>query len=211
MSASTPTQSPANSAVLVPEPAHPVSELIDATETLYRLTVEEYEQIAGFLDDDRVELIDGYLVKKMVKNPPNVVACARVLAALARIAPAGWHTRPGAPVRIAGSTEPEPDVALARGVIDDYESRHPEPGDIALVVEVADATLAKDRRRRQTYGPAGIPVYWIVNLASRGVEVYTGPSPDGYAQRVDCAPGAVIPVVIEGETVGQVAVADILP
>jgi hypothetical protein len=46
------------------EPAHPVSEMIDATEVLYRLTIREYEQIAGILDDDRVELIDGYMVKK---------------------------------------------------------------------------------------------------------------------------------------------------
>jgi len=211
MSAITSAQSPANSAVSVPEPVHAVSELIDATETLYRLTVEEYEQIAGFLDDDRVELIDGYLVKKKVKTPPHVVTCARVLAAVARIAPAGWHTRPGEPIRITGSTEPEPDVALARGVIDDYGSRHPEPGDIALVVEVADTTLAKDRRRTRTYGPAGIPVYWILNLAGRRVEVYTGPSADGYAPRVDYAPGAFIPLVIDGETVGQVGVADILP
>jgi Uma2 family endonuclease len=80
-----------------------------------------------------------------------------------------------------------------------------------LVVEVADTTLAKDRRRRRTYGAAGIPIYWIVNLASRRVEVYTGPSPDGYDARVDYAPGAVIPLVIDGETVGQFAVADILP
>src|SRR5208282_6558642 len=100
-------QSPANSAVLVPEAAHPVSELIDATETLYRLTVEEYEQIAGFLDDDRVELMDGYLVKKMVKNPPHVVACARIRASITRNAPVEWHTRAGDPVRITGRTEPE--------------------------------------------------------------------------------------------------------
>ena len=57
----------------------------------------------------------------------------------------------------------------------------------------------------------GIPIYWIVNLASRRVEVYTGPSPDGYERRVDYAPGAVIPLVIDGETVDQFAVADILP
>jgi len=211
MSTITPTQTPANSAAVVAESAHPVSELIDATETLYRLTVEEYEQIAGLLDDDRVELIDGYLVKKMVKNPPHVVACARVVGTLSRIAPAGWHTRPGEPIRITGRTEPEPDVALVRGVIDDYVSRHPEPRDIALLVEVADTTLAKDRRRRRTYGPAGIPVYWIVNLAGRRVEVYSGPSPDGYASRVDYEPGAVIPLVIDGENVGQVAVDEILP
>jgi hypothetical protein len=46
------------------ERAHPVSEMIDATEVLYRLTVREYEQIAGFLDDDRVELIDAFMVKR---------------------------------------------------------------------------------------------------------------------------------------------------
>jgi len=211
MSTITPTQSLANSAVLVPEPAHVVSELIDATETLYRLTAEEYEQIAGFLDDDRVELIDGFLVKKMVKNPPHVVACARVVAAVSRIAPAGWHTRPGEPLRISGRTELEPDVTLARGVIDDYASRHPDPGDIAVVVEVADTTLAKDRRRSRTYGPAGIPIYWIVNLPSRRVEVYTAPNPDGSASRVDYAPGEVISLVIDGKTVGQIAVDEILP
>ncbi len=210
MSVITPAQSPANSTGLVPEPAHPVSELIDATETLYRLTVAEYEQIAGFLDDDRVELIDGYLVKKMVKNPPHVVACARVVAVLARTAPAGWHTRPGEPIRIAGRTEPEPDVALARGTIDDYESSHPEPSNIAVVVEVADSTVAKDRRRGRTYGPAGIPAYWIVNLVTRRVEVYTGPSPDGYTQRVDYGPGEFILLVIDGETVRQVPVDEIL-
>ena len=73
-----PTQPPTPSTVSVPESARPVSEMIDATETLYRLTAAEYEQIAGFLDDDRVELIDGFLVKKMGKNPPHVVVCTRL-------------------------------------------------------------------------------------------------------------------------------------
>jgi Uma2 family endonuclease len=80
-----------------------------------------------------------------------------------------------------------------------------------LVVEVADTSLAKDRRRRRTYGPAGIPVYWIINLTTRRVEVYTNPSPDGYASRVDYAPGEFIPLVIAGKTVGQVAVDELLP
>ena len=65
MSTITPTKATGISAVSAPEPAHAVSEMIDATEVLYRLTIREYEQIAGILDDDRVELIDGYLVKKM--------------------------------------------------------------------------------------------------------------------------------------------------
>lgn len=211
MSTITPTKTTGNSAVSAPEPAHAVSEMIDATETLYRFTVKEYEQIAGFLDDDRVELIDGYLVKKMTKNPPHVVGCARALAAIARLAPGGWFARPGEPVRIKRRTEPEPDVSLARGTLEDYANRHPEPSDIAMVVEVADTTLAKDRRRRRIYGPAGIPIYWIVNLVGRHVEVYTEPTSEGYASRTDYAAGAHIPLVIDGVTVGQIAVADILP
>jgi Uma2 family endonuclease len=210
MSTITPAK-PSVLAVVDPEPAHAVSEMIDASETLYRLTIEEYEQIAGFLDDDRVELIDGYLVKKITKNPPHVVGCARALAALARVAPAGWYARPGEPVRIRRRTEPEPDVSLARGTLEDYADRHPEPSDIAMVVEVADTTLAKDRRRKRTYGPAGIPVYWIVNLIARQVEVYTDPTSEGYASRTDYAPGADVPVVIAGITVGQIAVSEILP
>ena len=125
--------------------------------------------------------------------------------------PAGWHGRPGEPVRLGLRTEPEPDVSLVRGTVDDYVGRHPGPADAALVVEVADTTLAKDRRRKGTYGPAGIPVYWIVNLRDRKVEVYTGPGPDGYATQTDYSPGMNVPLVIDGVTVAEIAVDDILP
>ena len=99
---------------------------------------------------------------------------------------------------------------LARGTVDDYVGGHPGPADVALVVEVADTTLAKDRRRKRTYGPAGIPVYWIVNLRDRKVEVYTSPGPDGYASRTDYSPAMNVPLVINGATVGEIAVTDIL-
>ena len=94
MSTVTPTQFSPTSAASVPEPVPPLSDLIDPSETLYRLTVEEYEQIAGLLDDDRVELIDGFMVKKMTKNPPHVVACRRVDAMVERtLRPAGTPGR----------------------------------------------------------------------------------------------------------------------
>jgi len=192
------------------EGAHAVSSMIDATETLYRFTAEEYERIAEILDDDRVELIDGYLVKKMTKLPPHVLGCARVLAALTGVAPVGWHGRPGEPVRLGESAEPEPDVSLVRGAPDDYASAHPQPSDIGLLVEVSDTTLKKDRRRKKTYEPAGIPVYWIVNLAERQVEVYSDPCPEGYASREIYRSGQRVPVVLDGIVVGLIAVDDIL-
>ena len=99
-----------------------------------------------------------------------------------------------------------------RGTIRDYEGRHPGPGDIALVVEVADSSLAEDRKlATEVYGPAGLPLYWIINLVHRQVEVYADPGPGGYRSRVVYSEGQSVPVVIDGQPLGQIAVADILP
>ena len=60
-------------------------------------------------------------------------------------------------------------------------------------------------------GRPGIPVYWIINLVHRQVEVYTDPGPGGYRSRVVFSEGQSVPVVIDGQPLGQIAVADILP
>ncbi len=107
---------------------------------------------------------------------------------------------------------PEPDISVVRGQSRDYVEQ-PRPEDVPLVVEVADkGRLAIDRGdKRVSYAGGRIPVYWIVNLVDRQVEVYTDPGPDGYRSRVDFKPGERIPVVLDGEQVGEVAVDDILP
>ena len=60
--------------------------------------------------------------------------------------PAGLALRAAKPVRLpAQDSQPEPDRCVVRGTIDDYDERHPGPDDIALLVEVADSSLADDR------------------------------------------------------------------
>ncbi len=181
---------------------------------LARFTVEQYEAMVDsgvFTERDRFTLINGYLVAKVTKKPPHVLAGELLRNELQRIVPAGWRVSTEIPIRIVELNEPEPDVALVRGTARDYWHRHPGPADLALVVEVSDWSLSEDRKMTGVYGPAGIPVYWIVNLRARQVEVYTGPGPDGYASRSDFAEGQSIPVVIDGAEVGRIAVADILP
>ena len=81
-----------------------------------------------------------------------------------------------------------------RGTIRDYSRRTPGPADVVLIVEVADSSLADDRElATKVYGPAGIPVYWIVNLVDRQVEVYTVPDPGGYPSCAVFAPGRPSP------------------
>jgi Uma2 family endonuclease len=110
---------------------------------IYRFCVDEYERMvaARVLDDPRVELINGFLVRKMAKNPPHVIATKWLVRLLERLLPPGWHISKEDPVRIPAFDEPEPDVAIVAGVPEDYRVRHPGPGDIALLVEVADTTL----------------------------------------------------------------------
>jgi Uma2 family endonuclease len=182
---------------------------------LYRMTLEQYEALVAsgvFTKRDRFHLINGYLVAKMTQNPPHCVADQSRGKALDRTIPDGWHVRPAMPVRLPTQiSEPEPDRCVVRGAIHDYLRRHPEPADIALIVEVSDTSLAEDRKMARVYAAAGIPIYWIVNLVHRQVEVYTNPGPSGYGSRRIFKPGRRVPVVIAGIEVGRIRVADILP
>ena len=83
----------------------------------------------------------GILVAKMTKKPPHVISCEKAHGALQRTVGAGWRVMAEAPVRLSEHSEPEPDIALARGGADDYSERHPGPADVPLIVEVADSSL----------------------------------------------------------------------
>ena len=83
---------------------------------------------------------------------------------------------------------------------------------MAIVIEVADSTVAKNRREELVnYAKGGISAYWIVNLVDHQIEVYTGPRRGGYKKPRIFKPGQSVPVVITGAEVGRIAVADILP
>ena len=146
---------------------------------LMRLTVAQYEALIDadvLTEDDRVELINGHLVNILPPKRPHVIACDRIGRLLGPIVPTGWHLMPDVPVQLpATSLEPQPDVAVVRGRPEDYPLKPPAASDLSLV-EVSSATKTKDRKRADVYGGAGIPVYWIVNLIDRQVEVYTGPA-----------------------------------
>jgi Uma2 family endonuclease len=63
-------------------------------------------------------------------------------------------------VRIPAYDEPEPDIAVVRGVYTDYRHRIPTPDDVALLAEVFDTTLTQDRGKKRTaYAHDGIPAY----------------------------------------------------
>ena len=182
----------------------------------YRMSIEQYEAMVAsgvFTSEDRFELIEGLLVAKMTKSPPHSVATLRAHRHIDRLLTGkGWHARIEQPIRIPSrSSEPEPDVAVARGDIDDYASKHPDAQDVALVVEVSDTTLQKDRRLATTYAAARIPTYWIINIADRQLEVFSSPRRKAYVIHQTLLETEFVDVIIAGRILGRIAVADLLP
>jgi Uma2 family endonuclease len=171
---------------------------------------------AGILtEDDPVELLEGWLVTKMPKNPRHRVATQLTREALAQVLPSGWYVDAQEPITTADS-EPEPDVVVVRGNRREYVDRHPGPQDIALVIEVADSSLQRDRSsKKRLYAAAAITEYWIINLVANQVEMYTDPSGSGaqadYRQSHSYALPDTVPVVLEGHKVGSLPVQDLLP
>jgi Uma2 family endonuclease len=183
-----------------------------------RFSVASYQRMieAGILTpDDKVELLENYVVLKMPRNPPHDGTIDLLKAALPGRVPAGWLLRIQQTLVLSDS-QPEPDVAVVRGSPRTYLARHPSAADAALVIEVADSSLLRDRAdKTRIYARDGIPCYWIVNLVDQQIEVYTQPSGAtpmatfGALQTYRL--GDAVPLVLDGNTVGALPVADLLP
>jgi Uma2 family endonuclease len=186
--------------------------------SIARFSVARYQKMieTGILTpEDRVELLENYVVLKMARNPPHDGTIDLVKAALPGCIPGGWLLRVQQTI-VSSDSQPEPDFAIVRGNPRSYLSRHPPAAEVGLVIEVADSSLLRDQRdKTRIYARAGIPCYWIINLVDRRIEVYTRPSGPmelpAYGAFQTFQPGDAIPVVLDGVTTGTVPVADLLP
>jgi Uma2 family endonuclease len=144
-------------------------------------TVAEFERaidLGLFGPEERLELIDGDILKKLTQNPPHSTALLKAQTILFHTFGTGFVVRPQMPLNFgAGSgNRPEPDLAVVAGSVDDYASGHPTTA--VLVLEIADTTLAYDRTTKAgQYARAGILDYWFLNLIDRILEVYRQPGP----------------------------------
>jgi Uma2 family endonuclease len=200
----------------IPTSAQTVTYGLDAS--IARFSVAKYQRMieSGALDkNDKVELLEGYVVLKMPRNPKHDSTIQRSQKRLLRIFPPGWDLRCQLAVTLADS-QPEPDFAIVRGDETWYENRRPGPGDIGLLVEVADSSLLRDiADKARIYARAGIPCYWVINLVDWAIEVYTQPSgptaAPSYASHVTVRPPDAISLALDGAPVVAIPAADLLP
>lgn len=188
------------------------------SEPVCRITVDQYHdmiRLGILVEGDPIELLEGWLVRKMPKNPPHVVSGKLLRRALAKIIPRGWEIQSQDPITL-GNSEPEPDLAVVADDEREYLKHHPTAADVALVVEIADSSLARDKGwKKRVYARAGISQYWVVNLVDSIVEVFSDPNgstktPDFRSHQVFDAKQK-LPVVLNGKKIGTILVSDVLP
>lgn len=160
----------------------------------HRFTIEEYHRMAeaGLLsEDDRVELIEGEIIE-MAPIGSRHHACVMRLDELLRRpgVPGGYIVSVQGPVRLDEGNEVQPDLALLRRRSDFYAGELPDPGDVLLVIEVSETTLAYDRDvKLPRYARAGVPEVWIVDLEGRRLKSHSAPSAEGYRVSREFGPG----------------------
>jgi putative restriction endonuclease len=145
-----------------------------------RFSRAEYERLIDlgvFQPGEPIELIGGELMVAEPQGTAHYTAIMKTAKALEAAFGSGWHARTQGPIGLDDDSEPEPDVAVVPGGLDDYSRAHPSRP--VLTVEVAESSLAVDRRHKGSlYARAGLADYWILNLVDRVLEVYREPAPD---------------------------------
>lgn len=160
-----------------------VLETAEARQTVYPVSVEFYHEAGrlGLIGAD-VELLEGVLFTKMPKSPLHQFLARKLQRLLEASLPAGFFVDRECPITCAHS-EPEPDVAVFAGDIEDYEHQHPTTAE--LVIEIAINTQQRDRSKAAIYAGAGVKEYWLIEPESRMLTLHQNPSAEGYCIRTE--------------------------
>ena len=152
----------------------------------------------GDLDADRhYEILNGELYEKMGHNWPHAFAVSVLQAIFGRLDSELFYVSGHLPLRI-GQDSPEPDLKIIRGSLFGRQET-PTADEALLVVEVSDSTYATDFRvKLPIYAAAGVPVYWIVDVNRRRVEVFRRPLGDVYVEVNIFEEGTILPPAFEG-------------
>ena len=191
----------------------PTERIVNDPYWLRQFSVVEYHQMVqtGILTpDDRVELLEGWIVNKMSQNPPHRNSVGRVARRVSKVLPDNWTISIEGPITLSDS-EPEPDITLARGEEEIYDARHPEPADLGVLMEVGDSSVMQDRRYKgELYAKAKVPEFWLINLVERRVEVYTKPRGGKYQKKIEYTEKETVPLVLDGVKIADIPVSELL-
>jgi Uma2 family endonuclease len=205
--------------------AAPPEQFLDGRWRVPRFTRRDTEALVrlGIIPEDvSTELLDGLVVLKdraATGEDPFMVgknhrkAVERLSDLRTPINDSRRHVQSQKPLVCTETHAPEPDFAVIRGTLDEYDDL-PAAADALSVIEVADASYERDSGEKLAgYARAGVVQYIILNLRNRTAEVYTQPdsSTGAYASLNVVSEGQSLPIRIGENEVFPVMLADLLP
>jgi Uma2 family endonuclease len=151
---------------------------------LRAFTVDDYYRMAetGILaPGERLELLDGAVVEMSPIGVRHASVVSRLTHLLISALSDRVEVRVQNPVRLDERSEPEPDIAVLHRRGDFYAEAHPGPGDVFVLIEVADASILVDRNVKiPLYARASVPEVWLIDLQRDQIEVYAEPVSEMY-------------------------------
>lgn len=138
---------------------------------------------SGAFADMKVELSEGILLRMSPAHSAHARMHSRVTARLeAAIAGTSLAVCLDLATVLNPLTVRGPDIALVHATAPDEGPARGQ--DILLAVEIADSSLADDLGdKARDYGAAGIPHYWVVDVAAKVTHAMQGPVAAGYGER----------------------------
>lgn len=151
------------------------------------VTVQEYDRMVergDFVGVPRIELLAGEIIQKPQPGP----RCADIIGNLGDLLHQAcgktWCVSRQIPILLDPESEPEPDLLAFRPR--KWET-HLTPGEVLLVIEVADSSIDYDRNRKfPRYAAAGIPEAWLFDIFAGILKRHTEPF-EGRYRRVEAA------------------------
>jgi Uma2 family endonuclease len=151
-----------------------------------KITVAEYHRMAaeGILgDDERIELLDGLLISMSPIGRAHWALHLQIDAYL-KIALAGRAAIGGQTSLALGDfNEPQPDIAVLAPNVSEYFTRPVGCHEIYALIEIADASLAKDTGpKRDLYARFAIADYLVADVQNVSLIQHSQPVDGRYAR-----------------------------
>jgi Uma2 family endonuclease len=178
----------------------PLFQGVEETSHPYRWTVREFHRMVDtglFNEDDRIELIEGEIIKMAPIGSGHAGRVKRLNHTLTIMLNEKAVVSVQDPVVLGNYSEPQPDIAVLCWRDDFYTQANPVAEDILLIIEVADSTVRYDRSTKlPVYARHGIPEVWIVNLPQQRIEVYRKLVDGEYGETMHHRSGRISPELL---------------
>jgi Uma2 family endonuclease len=165
------------------------------TLTTAKWSIEDYHRMiaSGILAGRQVELLSGEIIEMSPEGESHAYCSDEAGEYLIYLLGNKAKVRQAKPITLPDSnSEPEPDIAIAQRLGQNYREHHPYPENIFWLIEYSDSSLTKDLEvKTKIYAAAGIPEYWVINLRTMQLIIFREPTAEGYQSQEILTQGSI--------------------